>query len=81
MRSPTQRWSEIERDIVLPGFINGHDHVSEALISGLGETLNLYEWIERLIRPVVPHLEHRDGPRWSVAERDRDAALGNHLRQ
>ena len=46
-----------DRDIVLPGFINGHDHLSEALLSGLGETLNLYEWIERLIRPVVPHLD------------------------
>ena len=46
-----------DRDIVLPGFINGHDHLSEALISGLGETLNLYEWIEHLIRPVLPHLD------------------------
>jgi cytosine/adenosine deaminase-related metal-dependent hydrolase len=46
-----------ERDIVLPGFINGHDHLSEALISGLGETLNLYEWIERVIRPVGPFLD------------------------
>lgn len=46
-----------ERDILLPGFINGHDHLSEALISGLGETLSLYEWIERLIRPVGPFLD------------------------
>jgi cytosine/adenosine deaminase-related metal-dependent hydrolase len=44
------------RDIVFPGFINGHDHLSEALISGLGETLSLYEWIDRLIMPVVPLL-------------------------
>jgi cytosine/adenosine deaminase-related metal-dependent hydrolase len=46
-----------ESDVVVPGFINGHDHLSEALISGLGETLSLYEWIERLIRPVGPHLD------------------------
>src|ERR1700751_3511848 len=46
-----------ERDIVLPGFINGHDHLSEALISGLGETMSLYEWIERLIMPVIPLLD------------------------
>jgi 5-methylthioadenosine/S-adenosylhomocysteine deaminase len=46
-----------EHDIVLPGFINGHDHLSEALISGLGETLSLYEWIERLIMPVIPLLD------------------------
>ncbi len=44
------------RDIVVPGFINAHDHLSEGLISGIGETMNLYEWAERLIRPVGPHL-------------------------
>lgn len=44
------------RDIVVPGFVNGHDHLSEGLISGIGETMNLYEWQERLIRPVLPHL-------------------------
>jgi cytosine/adenosine deaminase-related metal-dependent hydrolase len=46
-----------ERDVVMPGFINGHDHLSEALISGLGETMSLYEWIERLIMPVIPLLD------------------------
>ncbi len=44
------------RDILVPGFINAHDHLSEGLISGIGETMNLYEWQERLIRPVGPHL-------------------------
>jgi 5-methylthioadenosine/S-adenosylhomocysteine deaminase len=44
------------RDIVTPGFVNAHDHLSEGLISGIGETMNLYEWQERLIRPVGPHL-------------------------
>jgi 5-methylthioadenosine/S-adenosylhomocysteine deaminase len=45
-----------ERDILVPGFINAHDHLSEGLISGIGETMNLYEWQERLIRPVGPNL-------------------------
>jgi 5-methylthioadenosine/S-adenosylhomocysteine deaminase len=44
------------RDILVPGFINAHDHLSEGLISGIGETMNLYEWQEHLIRPVGPHL-------------------------
>jgi cytosine/adenosine deaminase-related metal-dependent hydrolase len=43
-------------DVVTPGFVNGHDHLSEALISGIGETMSLYEWQERLIRPVGPQL-------------------------
>lgn len=40
--------------IVIPGLVNAHDHLSEGLISGLGETMGLYEWQERLIGPVGP---------------------------
>lgn len=42
-----------ENDIVIPGFVNAHDHLSEGLISGLGETMTLYEWVHRLITPVT----------------------------
>jgi 5-methylthioadenosine/S-adenosylhomocysteine deaminase len=41
------------RDIVTPGFVNAHDHLSEGLISGMGETMSLYEWAVRLINPVL----------------------------
>lgn len=41
------------RDIVTPGFVNTHDHLSEGLISGMGETMSLYEWAQRLIVPVL----------------------------
>ena len=41
------------RDIVTPGFVNAHDHLSEGLISGIGETMSLYEWAARLINPVL----------------------------
>src|SRR5215470_11704266 len=44
------------RDIVTPGFVNAHDHLSEGLISGMGETMSLYEWAERLIKPVLRQL-------------------------
>jgi 5-methylthioadenosine/S-adenosylhomocysteine deaminase len=44
------------RDILVPGLVNAHDHLSEGLISGIGETMSLYEWQERLIRPAGPHL-------------------------
>jgi len=44
------------RDIVTPGFVNAHDHLSEGLISGMGETMSLYEWQDRLIKPVLEHL-------------------------
>jgi len=44
------------RSIVTPGFVNAHDHLSEGLISGMGETMSLYEWAERLIKPVLRQL-------------------------
>jgi 5-methylthioadenosine/S-adenosylhomocysteine deaminase len=44
------------RAIVAPGFVNAHDHLSEGLISGMGETMSLYEWAARLINPVLRHL-------------------------
>lgn len=42
--------------IVLPGLVNTHGHFSEGLVTGLGETLTLLEWIQRLVAPVAPHL-------------------------
>lgn len=51
-----------DHGIVTPGFVNAHDHLSEGLISGLAETMNLYEWQRRLISPVGPHLT-RDSAR------------------
>jgi 5-methylthioadenosine/S-adenosylhomocysteine deaminase len=41
-----------DRGVVLPGLVNGHTHLSEALICGMGEDLTLFEWGERLVGPV-----------------------------
>jgi 5-methylthioadenosine/S-adenosylhomocysteine deaminase len=38
-----------DRGVVLPGLINGHTRLSEALIFGMGEDLTLFEWGERLV--------------------------------
>jgi cytosine/adenosine deaminase-related metal-dependent hydrolase len=56
-----RRFPEVEvvgdgRGIVMPGLINAHTHFSEALISGMGETLTLFEWIREIIVPVGRHL-------------------------
>ena len=45
--------------IVLPGLVNTHGHFSESLVTGMGETLTLLEWIQRLVAPVAPHLTRR----------------------
>ena len=42
--------------VVLPGLVNCHTHLSEALIPGMGEDLTLFEWGERIVWPAGRHL-------------------------
>jgi 5-methylthioadenosine/S-adenosylhomocysteine deaminase len=42
--------------VVLPGFVNAHNHLSEALICGMGSDMTLYEWGHRIIEPVGWHV-------------------------
>ena len=37
--------------LVLPGFVNAHTHLTEGLITGMGETAVLWEWFERVVNP------------------------------
>ena len=55
------RWSgavtvEDPNGMLVPGFVNTHGHFSEALTTGLGDRLSLWEWIAAVVRPVGPHL-------------------------
>ena len=45
-----------EWGVVLPGLVNCHTHLSEALIPGMGEDLTLFEWIARIVLPAGLHL-------------------------
>jgi 5-methylthioadenosine/S-adenosylhomocysteine deaminase len=45
-----------ELGVVLPGLVNAHTHLSEALIPGMGEDLTLFEWGARLVTPAGRHL-------------------------
>lgn len=42
--------------IVIPGLVNAHTHISEALIPGMAEDLSIWVWATRLLMPVMPHL-------------------------
>lgn len=42
--------------ILTPGFISCHGHFSEGLVTGIGETHTLWEWLVRIIGPIEPHL-------------------------
>ncbi|MCB0828096.1 MAG: amidohydrolase family protein [Solirubrobacterales bacterium] len=37
--------------VVLPGLVNAHTHLTEGLITGMGETAILWEWFERVVNP------------------------------
>lgn len=45
-----------DESVVVPGFVNAHNHLSEALICGMGEDMTLFEWVSKIIRPVGWHL-------------------------
>ena len=47
--------------IVLPGLVNCHTHLSEALIPGMGEELTLFEWGSRIVTPAGRHLTREMG--------------------
>jgi len=60
-----------EHGIVTPGLVNAHTHLSEGLITGLGETLTLFEWAPAVIVPASLHLDRdlaRAGARLKAAE-------------
>lgn len=42
--------------IVIPGFVNTHTHLSEALATGMGSELTLFEWGEQIVTPIGRHL-------------------------
>jgi len=42
--------------IIIPGLVNSHTHMSEALIPGMAENLSIWVWGARLIMPAMPHL-------------------------
>lgn len=37
--------------VVIPGFVNAHTHLSEALIPGIGSDFTLFEWGRRVVTP------------------------------
>lgn len=41
-----------EHGILIPGLVNTHTHLSEALVTGMGSELTLWEWGTRIVTPV-----------------------------
>jgi hypothetical protein len=57
--------------LLIPGFVNAHTHLSEALATGMGSELTLFEWGERLVGPlgsVLTEEDAREGTRLRAVE-------------
>lgn len=57
--------------VVLPGLVNVHTHLTECLISGMGEMYTLWEWFNRTVNPAARVMEQEDmrvGTRMRAAE-------------
>ena len=57
--------------IVMPGMVNAHTHLSEALIPGMGSEKILYEWGQDIVTPVSQNLTFemaREGTRLKAIE-------------
>jgi 5-methylthioadenosine/S-adenosylhomocysteine deaminase len=55
-RYPEAEVSGDDHGVVLPGLVNAHTHLSEALLPGMGEELTLFEWLDRIVGPTSRHL-------------------------
>lgn len=59
--SPTGATTIEARDgLVLPGFINTHTHLFQALFKGLGDDRPLYRWLTEMTTPAAVALEEED---------------------
>jgi 5-methylthioadenosine/S-adenosylhomocysteine deaminase len=55
-RFPDAEVTGDDHGVVLPGLVNAHTHLSEALLPGMGEDLTLFEWLDRIVGPAGRHL-------------------------
>ncbi|ROO87055.1 cytosine/adenosine deaminase-related metal-dependent hydrolase [Actinocorallia herbida] len=57
--------------LLIPGLVNTHTHLSEALATGMGSELTLFEWGERIVGPlgsVLTAEDAREGTRLRAVE-------------
>ncbi len=51
---------QVKNKIVIPGLINAHTHSAQTLIRGLGDDMNLFEWLTKLVYPITKNLTPED---------------------
>ena len=53
---PTAEIMDATDHVVLPGFINAHNHLFQILFRGMGENLSLSEWVSNIVWPMCQHI-------------------------
>ncbi len=51
---------EASGQIVMPGFVDVHNHLHESLIRGCGTDQDLFGWLEACVLPIAPRLSETD---------------------
>lgn len=52
---------DAEGDIILPGLVDTHVHLAQALIRGCADDVSLIEWLRDFVWPLQGNFEHEDG--------------------
>jgi len=52
---------DAEGDIILPGLVDTHVHLAQALIRGCADDVSLIEWLRDYVWPLQGNFEHEDG--------------------
>lgn len=54
--NPDATWFDAEGGLILPGFVNTHNHLFQTLLKGLGDDRPLYRWLREVTAPAASQL-------------------------
>ena len=51
---------DLDGKIIFPGFINTHTHLFQTLLKGIGDDMELKDWLSNMMFPASVYLEPKD---------------------
>lgn len=54
--NPDAKWLDADGGLILPGFVNTHNHLFQTLLKGLGDDRPLYRWLREVTAPAASQL-------------------------
>ncbi len=58
---PKKEWIDVTGHIIMPGFIDGHVHLAQAMIRGCADDLNLIDWLSKRVWKLQGNYTEEDG--------------------